>query len=108
MGTKFFSDLLRRSNLKEDAIKNTTGYLVEKLSEQNYQELNSPFTKEEIEYALKSMAPHKALGPDGVRAMFYQKYWDIIREDTTSMCLGVLNEGEDIRSINKNLYYLDS
>jgi len=38
------------------------------------QELQSPFVKEEVLLALKAMYPHKAPGPDGFHAYFFQQY----------------------------------
>ena len=39
------------------------------------------FTKEEVEIALKQMAPLKAPGPDGMPPIFFQYYWDSIGDD---------------------------
>lgn len=37
-------------------------------------ELTKDFTKEEVVSALKQIHPTKALGPDSMSAVFYQKY----------------------------------
>lgn len=50
---------------------------------------------------MKGINPTKALGPDGVHAMFYQKFWDIVGEDTTNLCLDFLNKGKSLEGINK-------
>ncbi|KAL4387745.1 hypothetical protein GQ457_09G029190 [Hibiscus cannabinus] len=62
--------------------------------------LSTAFRKDEIKDALKSMAPLKASGRDGYPAIFYQKFWHIIRDDIASYCLGVLNGSGDIGEIN--------
>ena len=36
--------------------------------------LGRPYTREEIVLALKHMHPHKALGPDGMNAFFFQRF----------------------------------
>uniref|UniRef100_A0A2N9HX16 Reverse transcriptase domain-containing protein n=1 Tax=Fagus sylvatica TaxID=28930 RepID=A0A2N9HX16_FAGSY len=36
------------------------------------------FNSEEVSQALKQMYPTKAPGPDGMSAVFYQTYWDIV------------------------------
>ena len=65
------------------------------------QSLIKQFTKEEVETALKQMHPTKAPGPDGMSAIFFQKYWDVIGTDGTSMVLNVLNCNMSITEINK-------
>lgn len=59
------------------------------------------FTRQEIFDVIKSMNPTKAPGPDGIYAIFYQKYWDIVGEDTCNICLQILNEGTSMTQINK-------
>ena len=54
--------------------------------------LNRSFTKEEVAIALKQIHPTKAPGPDGMSAIFYQKYWSIMGCSITNMVLNVLNK----------------
>ena len=49
------------------------------------QSLIKQFTREEIEVALKQMNPTKSLGLDGMLAIFYKKYWDIMGNDVVGM-----------------------
>lgn len=44
-------------------------------------ELDKRFSEAEIEMVLKKMNSSKAPGPDGAHALFFQKYWDDIKED---------------------------
>ena len=37
--------------------------------------LAKPYLMEEVEFAIKEMAPLKAQGPDGMPLLFYQTYW---------------------------------
>ena len=74
------------------------------------EEMNSlllrPFTKLDIEAALKNMAPDKALGEDGFLAFFYQKYWHIVENDVCQFCLQILNNEADMSSKNHTLITL--
>jgi len=42
-------------------------------------------SEEEVKSALFLMHPEKALGPDGMTALFFQKSWSIIKKDITDM-----------------------
>ena len=63
--------------------------------------LTKDFTKEEVEDALKQMHPTKAPGPDGMSAIFFQKYWYIVGNDVICMVLNVLNSNMSMVEINK-------
>ena len=63
--------------------------------------LTQVFTREEVATALKQIHPTKALGPDGMSAIFYQKYWNIVGNSVTNMVLNVLNHNLPITEINK-------
>lgn len=52
------------------------------------------------------MSLTKAPGPDGAHTLFFQKYWNIIRDSITNFCLKVLNGGEEMGPINKTLITL--
>jgi hypothetical protein len=45
------------------------------------EDLDAPFTKEEIASVVKEMPPEKAPGPDGFIGMFYKKCWSIVKDD---------------------------
>ena len=55
--------------------------------------LDREFTIEEVEVAIKQMAPLKSLGPDGMPPLFYQNYWSLIGSDATHSILHYLNSG---------------
>ena len=65
------------------------------------QDLIREFTKEEVEDALKQMHPTKAPRPDGMSAIFFQKYWNIVGNDVICMVLNVLNSNESMVEINR-------
>ena len=64
-------------------------------------ELIKEFTKDEVLSALKQMHPIKALGPNGMSAIFFQKYWDIVGTSVTNMAFNVLNFHMPIAEINR-------
>ncbi len=62
--------------------------------------LHHDFTINEMELAIKQMAPSKAPGLDGMPLIFYQKYWHVIGQDVTKGVLSCLNSGQMLQSIN--------
>ena len=51
------------------------------------------FTIEEVEAALKEMAPLKALGPNGIPPLFYQSNWSLVGSNVSQSILHYLNTG---------------
>ncbi|OMO77046.1 hypothetical protein COLO4_25383 [Corchorus olitorius] len=49
--------------------------------------LSKPWSPMEVKAAIDQMNPSKAPGPDGMTAMFYQKYWDVVGKDVTTSVL---------------------
>ena len=54
-----------------------------------------------MEAALKQMHPTKAPGSDGMSAIFFQKYWDVVGNDIICMVLNVINSNMSIANINR-------
>lgn len=55
-------------------------------------QLQSQFTREEIQDALKQIAPLKAPRPDRFSACFYQSYLSIVGEEVSNAILAFLND----------------
>ncbi|KAK2661205.1 hypothetical protein Ddye_007738 [Dipteronia dyeriana] len=68
--------------------------------------MDKKFTRDEIRVAVFNMFPTKALGPDGLSTLFYQKFWPIVGDRVTQMCLGVLNEGHNLDGVDDTLIML--
>ena len=63
-------------------------------------DLVKPFVKQEVDVALKQMAPLKAPGPDGMPPIFYQHYWDSIGDDVSCAILSYFNSSSIPASLN--------
>lgn len=57
-------------------------------------EVMKPVSTEDITKAVKEMAPTKALGPDGLHAIFYQKMWEIVGDSVVNMANEFFSTGE--------------
>ncbi|KAK2652462.1 hypothetical protein Ddye_012318 [Dipteronia dyeriana] len=68
--------------------------------------LDTNFSTEDVRVALFDIFPMKDPGPDGLPALFYQKYWSVVGDKITNACLGVLNKGLDLEIINETLVVL--
>ena len=62
--------------------------------------LSRVFTADEIKEAVFQMGPTKALGPDGMNALFYQKFWHIVGNDVMNAVLEFLNNGVMLPNLN--------
>ena len=63
-------------------------------------DLAQAYTSEEVDAAIKEMAPLKAPGPDGMPPLFFQTYWTDIGMDVHQTILSCLNSGSILKSIN--------
>lgn len=63
-------------------------------------ELEQPFTEEDITKALAQMCPTKPRDPDGLPAVFFQKHWQSVKMGVLSICLHILNEKGTIAPLN--------
>ena len=62
--------------------------------------LSLEFTIEEVKVALFQMGPTKALGPDGMNALFYQKFRHVVGNSVVLAVLDFLNNGNMLPDIN--------
>lgn len=52
------------------------------------------------------MHPDKSPGIDGFPAHFFQRFWEVVGEDVTKLCLDCLNGGRSVEGINHSLLCL--
>lgn len=57
-------------------------------------ELLMPYSKEEVDVAIKQMAPLKAPGPDGMPPIFYQSFWQNVGSKVIEAILSCLNSDD--------------
>ena len=62
--------------------------------------LSTQFTTEEVQVALFQIGLTKAPGPDGMNALFYQKFWHIVGDSVVLAVLDFLNNGNMLPDIN--------
>ena len=98
MLTEYYTQLFTSSNPQHlDRVLEGVKVVV---TEEMNEKLVKPYTAEEVDVALKDMAPLKAPGPDGMPPLFFQTYWPDIGMDITQAVLSSLNSGSILKSIN--------
>ena len=62
-----------------------------KVTSEMNQGLLAPFTHEEVKNALFSIGDLKAPGPDGLHAIFYKRFWNMLGDDLVHEVLQAVN-----------------
>jgi hypothetical protein len=87
MAVEFFAKAIGTRASRDRTINWTAlGY-----SPHNLEELDNPFTVQELQNTIKELPPEKAPGPDGFIGIFYKKCWNIIKQDLYNAILGFYN-----------------
>jgi len=68
--------------------------------------LQKDFSATKVYNAIKQMKSTSAPGPDGLHALFYHSFWDIVGPDVTRFVLNILNNYGDPGNINQTLLCL--
>ncbi|KAL5571442.1 hypothetical protein UlMin_021039 [Ulmus minor] len=102
----YFKAIFSSSLPTSNDLDSITSFVSPRVIHDMNRQLLGPFTTEDVKRALMDMHPMKAPGPDGMPALFFQKFWDILGEDITKAALYILNEGGDVSVWNKTLITL--
>lgn len=70
------------------------------ISTHDYNFLNIPFIALEVKEASRNIKADSVPGPDGLTALFYHKYWEVIGPDILDYVLNILNNEGSIKEIN--------
>lgn len=100
---EFFQELFSSSN--PSRIAEATAVVSNRINDDRMRILDRHFTGEEVLSVLKQMKSSAAPSPDGMPAMFYQHFWEIVGPDVTKLALDILN-GEASRVILTKLSYV--
>lgn len=85
VAVEFYKKLFSKEPRGEVSLKEDFWNEEDKVNEIENNWLTAPFTEEEIKQAIFSCYPEGAPGPDGVSFLFYQKFWDVVKNDIVEM-----------------------
>jgi hypothetical protein len=72
----------------------------------NLQQIEVPFSKEDIDKVVMRMPTDKAPGPDGFNGLFMKKCWNIIKENVYQLCFDFFDGKIDLQAINSSFITL--
>uniref|UniRef100_A0A0A9AUN4 Uncharacterized protein n=1 Tax=Arundo donax TaxID=35708 RepID=A0A0A9AUN4_ARUDO len=104
MATDFYVNLFSAQGNTDPGL--VTQFVPPKVTTAMNSMLCAPFTPEEIENALFMMGPNKSPGSDGFTVGFYQKHWDILKDDVCDAVLNFLNGGDMQTFVNSTVLVL--
>ena len=103
---RYFRDIFQSNCPSIEQFNLMTNSIPVRISPQMNNCLTKPFVAEEVKSALFGMSPTKAIGFDGMPALFFRKYWQIVGQDVTRTCLGLLNDNCNVDKIKKTIISL--
>jgi hypothetical protein len=70
------------------------------VTQAHHEFLDANYTALDVTKTIKDLKSNSAPGPDGLNALFYHKYWDIIGQDIIEYSLNILNNNGSPKDIN--------
>ena len=99
IATEYFNELFSTSCPSES--EEVANLIPRSATPEMNEQLTKEFQKKEVVQAVHSMHPTKTPGPNGMSAIFYQKYWDVIGNDIINTVLNVLNSNASVAPLNQ-------
>ena len=98
MVVEYYSKLYTSSDPVET--EEVVQFIKPTVTEEMNRDLIGEFSRDEVEVAVKQMAPLKAPGPDGMPPIFFQKFWNIIGDDVVKAIHSCLNSENILPGLN--------
>jgi hypothetical protein len=96
----YYKDMFKFQNRPDIRVQDNFFLDNEKVSVEENIMIGSAFTNEEVREAVFGSYAGGAPGPDGLSFMFYQKFWDIIKEDLIDMFNVWFSDDLDLYRLN--------
>lgn len=95
-----FGELFQSSYPSEALMDGVLENVGARVTQEMNNQLALPFTSDEVHSALSHIAPLKSPGPDGLPAVFFQKYWHLLGSNITTCVLDFLNSHRMPQALN--------
>ncbi|KAK3197873.1 hypothetical protein Dsin_021288 [Dipteronia sinensis] len=104
--SSFYKELFTSTSPSESCIKEVVSSVGTKITEEMNRNLVAAFKGDEVLVAVNQMDPLKALGPDGLLVLFFQKFWDVVGDGVTKAVLVVLNDNAPLNTLREAIVVL--
>lgn len=96
----FYKDIFKKENNEGVVLEEGFWGEDELVTREESEQLEAPFTEEEVKKAVFSSYAEGAPGPDGLPFLFYQKFWDIVKGDLCRMFYALYEGKLELYRIN--------
>lgn len=100
IAVNFYKDLFKKETREGISLSTNFWDDRDKVTNEENEMLTSPFSEEEIKQAIFSCYAEGAPGPDGLPFLFYQKFWNFVKEDIVSMFEDLFTGTLDLHRLN--------